>query len=540
MARSASTRVSVLIVGAGPVGLSMALLLAHHGVPCRLVERRPAPNDRPTAILLNSRTMEILRQCGTEEAIRATALPPSLGRFLLRVHTVAGQELERRVATITAGAQEPFSPISACVSSLGALPGTLASCARISGGAELRFGSELLGFEQHADRVVARLRNRGSSDEMAVEAEYLIAADGARSGVREALGIAMIGQGKLPGRVLTTFKADLRPWFVDRPPYRCVIEHPEARGGLFVVDGAEIWRFDRGYDPDRGERPEDFTTDRCIALVRAAVGVADLPVEILSVDPWTPGAHVAERYRDGRVFLVGDAAHEMPPSGGLGMNTGIQDAHNLAWKLAARLQGRAADSLLDSYQAERPPAGRVTTDRALANRRVPGTPVPQPANRPASHTEWGLIFGASYHSSAIIPDGSDPPVLGDPTSDYVPTARPGARAPHVWLQAADHPISILDLFGKHFVVLAGASGGAWCEAASIIASQLGLPLTAYRVGHGRDLSDPKREWQDTYGVRADGAVLIRPDGYVAWRSRCAHPAPEDELRRAMVAILGLG
>jgi hypothetical protein len=262
--------------------------------------------------------------------------------------------------------------------------------------------------------------------------------------------------------------------------------------------------------------------------VRRAVGVPDLPVKVLGVAPWVASAQVAERYRDGRVFLTGDAAHEMPPTGGFGMNTGIQDVQNLCWKMAAVLQGKAADALLDTYHDERQPFGKAITEQALANAASMGRMEKTLQGKGARReflNEQGMIFGATYQSRAVIPDGSPRPVVADPVTEYVPSAWPGARAPHAWVRKDGERVSTIDLFGNGFVLLAGAKGGAWAEAARPNAIE---PLT---------LGD-EEPWRELYGIDADGAVLVRPDGHVAWRSAGAGGDPGKVLGGAMNAITG--
>lgn len=543
--------VPVAIVGGGPVGLVTALLLAHHGVRSLLVERRAGEAGWAGIRLLNARTMEILRQCGAEAAVRSIGLPPHLGRYALRVDTLAGEERERREGTFTAGAQAAFSPVPACVAGWTALKAALRECVAARGATDLRYGAEVTGLAQDAGGVTLTLRDSAGGGEACVRAAYVVAADGARSGARAALGIPRVGRAGIAHSAMIHFRADLRPWLADRQPYLCRVEHPRARGGLFVCDGAERWDFSVAYDPARGERPADFTPGRCAALVRAAAGVPALPVAILGLRHHALSARVAERYGAGRVFLAGDAAHEMPPLGGLGMNTGIQDAHNLAWKLAAVLGGRAAPALLDTYEAERLPIGRAATARALGNvaavrglrlgdeaaaagQAPAGTP---PAGRPAHHSEWGLIFGAIYASAAVIPDGTPPPAA-DPIAEYVPTGCPGARAPHARLRQGTAPRSTLDLFGAGFALLAGPGGRPWCAAGRAVAGARGIPLAAATIGDSGDLADPDHTWPAAYGVGEDGAVLVRPDGHVAWRAPDGAPDPAAVLRQVFAGILG--
>ena len=256
-------------------------------------------------------------------------------------------------------------------------------------------------------------------------------------------------------------------------------------------------------------------------------------------------AAVADRWRVGPVFLAGDAAHVLPPTGGFGMNTGVQDAKNLVWKLAAVLKGQAGESLLDTYDAERRPLAIMTTEASLENSLSMGRTVRQDGAklaRPEFLSEQGLIFGASYESRAVIPDGSPPPAIADPVTQYVPSARPGSRAPHVWLDRAGDQrgerVSTIDLFGGRFVLLAGPQGGAWAEAAAHLAAPRRPELIAHAIGGAGELADPDGKWQESYGIASDGAVLVRPDGYVGWRSRTGTDDPVGALAGALDRILG--
>jgi hypothetical protein len=217
----------------------------------------------------------------------------------------------------------------------------------------------------------------------------------------------------------------------------------------------------------------------------------------------------------------------------------VQDVHNLAWKIAAVLGGGADDRLLDSYHAERQPFGRIVTQNALANALSMGRNARQSKvlPRPEFLNEQGLIFGACYQSTAVVPDGTPRVVLDDPVTEYVPSARPGSRAPHVWLKRGNEQISTIDLFGPHFVLLAGSDGEAWRRAAQAIGPSR-PPLLAYTVGQDADLGDPEANWHKAYGVDSDGAVLVRPDGHVAWRSRSRASNPPEVLRTALDCVFG--
>jgi hypothetical protein len=226
------------------------------------------------------------------------------------------------------------------------------------------------------------------------------------------------------------------------------------------------------------------------------------------------------------------------------MNTGVQDAQNLVWKLAAVLKGQAGEGLLDTYDAERRPLAMMTTTASLENSLSMGRTARQDGARvarPEFLNEQGLIFGASYESRAVIPDGSPPPAIDDPVTQYAPSARPGSRAPHVWLERAGgqggERVSTIDLFGTGFVLLTGPEGGAWIEAAARLASPDWPGLVAHRIGGG-DFADPEGRWREVYGVDPDGAVLVRPDGHVGWRGRAGADDPARTLENALDRILG--
>jgi len=382
------------------------------------------------------------------------------------------------------------------------------------------------------------LTDRTTGAETPFTARYLIAAEGAQSRVRRALAVNMTGTEKVYDSVNILFHADLTQWVEHRPAALYFVELPDLRGTFLTINGRDRWGFLIHSVKQYGWQPKDFTPEFCAELIRKAVGVSDLAVSVLGVSPWEASAIVADQYRVGDVFLAGDAAHEMPPTGGFGLNTGVQDVHNLAWKIAAVLRGKADDKLLDSYHAERQPLGRIITENALANALSMGRHVRQSNVLPRREflNEQGLIFGASYQSMAVVPDGTPPAAVDDPVTDYAPSARPGSRAPHVWLRRRNEQISTIDLFGPHFVLLAARDGDAWRRAAQGIATTL-PPLMAFTIGKD-DLIDPDDNWHEVYGVDTDGAVLVRPDGHVAWRSRSGASNPIQVLRAALDRVFG--
>jgi 2-polyprenyl-6-methoxyphenol hydroxylase-like FAD-dependent oxidoreductase len=542
------TEVPVLIAGGGPVGLSAAIFLAHHGVTSLLIEQHAGTSIYPKARFINARTMELFRQVGVERALRDVALPDA--RNALWAKSLAGEvTMSRPVETMIPEAVRDVSPAPGCSSTQDVFEPVL--LAHAQGGpraaAQVRFDAQLVGYEQRAsEQALASILDRRTGRTHEVRARYVIGADGARSRLREILGIQMHGRPVLSNSVNILFRADLSPWTAGKSVNVCFITNPDAPG-LLLHNGGDRWRFTAYYYPEKGEKPEDFTPERCQKLVRTAVGVPDLPVELGPTFAWSAALLVADRFAEGSAFLVGDAEHLMSPAGGFGMSVGIQSAHNLAWKLAAVLKGWAGPALLATYQSERAPITQQIADQMMRNdaavRRKdepqPGAPsAARPApGRPEFFREHGLVFGATYESSAIVPDGTPAVPLENPTTDYIPNARPGSRAPHVWVERGGETISTLDVFDSGMVVLSGSEGGAWCDAAKEIATR-GMPIQAFRVGRDADLVDREGAWEKAYGVERDGAVLVRPDGHVAWRCPTSIPHPKDELESVLSRVLG--
>ena len=382
------------------------------------------------------------------------------------------------------------------------------------------------------------LTDRITGEETPFTARYLIAAEGAQSRVRRALGVKMIGEEKVYDSVNILFEADLTQWVTHRPAALYFVEQEDLRATFLTINGRDRWGFLIHGPRQYGWESQDFTPELCGELIRKAVG-QPIDVKVLGVSPWEASAIVSDRYRVGDVFLAGDAAHEMPPTGGFGLNTGVQDVHNLVWKIAAVLRGNADALLLDSYHDERQPLGQIITRNSLANALSMGRTAWQSNVLPRREflNEQGLIFGACYQSTAVVPDGTAPAAVEDPVTEYVPSARPGNRAPHVWLRRGNEQISTIDLFGPRFVLLAGSRGDAWLRAAQAI-EQSWPPLVAHMIGEGSELIDPDRNWHESNGVDADGAVLVRPDGHVAWRSRSAASNPTEALRAALDRVFG--
>jgi 2-polyprenyl-6-methoxyphenol hydroxylase-like FAD-dependent oxidoreductase len=532
--------IPVLISGGGPVGLTASLLLSKHGVRSLLVERHPGTAILPKARGINARTMEMYRQCGIDAAIRAVGLAAERLGLIVWTETLAGREIERRVPGRAMPKNMAVTPTTNCLCAQDDLEPVIRRFAEAAGPGALRFNTELTSFSQKAGSVTGTITDRVTGEATPFSARYLIAAEGAQSRVRRSLGVQMIGEEKVYDSVNILFNADLRQWTEHRPAALYFVEQPELRGTFLTINGTDRWGFLIHSVSRYGYRPGDFTPERCTALIRQAVGIPELAVSVLGVSPWEASAIVADRYRDGAVFLAGDAAHEMPPTGGFGLNTGVQDVHNLAWKMAAVLRGQADDALLDSYHAERQPLAEAITRAALANAMSMGRTKRQSSAvlpRREFLNENGLIFGLCYESMAVIPDGTPAVQVADPVTEYVPSARPGSRAPHVWLQRGGEQLSTIDLFGPHFVLLVGRDGDAWRKAVHQIEPSW-PPIIGFTIGKEGDLIDTADNWHEAYGVGTEGAVLVRPDGYVAWRSRSGTSEPGQVLRAVFDDLLG--
>ncbi|MGV9290799.1 FAD-dependent oxidoreductase [Streptomyces sp. NPDC003470] len=540
-------RVPVLIVGGSLVGLSTSVFLGRLGVRHTLVERHAGTSIHPRGRGNNVRTMELFRVSGTEPDIRRAAATLADNHGILQTPTLVGDAGEWLFKKIDPGnGLARFSPSGWCLCSQNDLEPELLTHARRLGG-DLRFGTQLQSFDADADGVTAVVENRESGERTTIRADYLVAADGPRSPVREKLGIGQSGPGDLFHNISITFRSRrLADVVGDRRFIVCYLTAPDADGALLPVDNRENWVFHAPWHPENGETVEDFTDERCSDHIRRAVGDPDLDVEITGRAPWHAAQRVARSYRSGRVLLAGDSAHEMSPTGAFGSNTGIQDAHNLAWKLAAVLDGWAGDGLLDTYDGERRPVAEATSARAAARSAEHSHPgfAPPPAAGGGGGPQRGILnvaLGYRYPQGAVV--GADPatPVVPEELSL---TGEPGSRAPHLWLLRGEERVSTLDLYERSLVLLSDATEpSGWHEAATRLAHEMSLPLTPYRVGKSPDADllpeNDDTDWAKAHGVTRGGAVLVRPDGFVAWRSPGPAPDPAATLRQVVTSVLSL-
>ena len=521
-----SARLPVLVVGAGPVGLALAGDLGWRGIDCLLVERSDGVIQQPRMDMVGIRSMEFCRRWGIVPWVESAGYNRDYPQDCAWVTDLNGYEFGREFFPTPAAEQcPPTSPQKRERCPQNFFDPVLVRFARSTGHVDLRYETELESFEDRGDHVHATLKSTTRGERRTVQAQYLVGCDGGASGVRQALGIGMTGEPVLSYTTNVIFRCDgLERLHDKQPAYRYIFIGPEGTWATLVaINGRDQWRFSLVGDATRREVSE---AEMRQAIVRA-VG-REFDFEILSVLPWVRRQLVADRYRQGRVFIAGDAAHLTSPTGGFGMNTGILDAVNLSWKLAAVVQGWGGPQLLDSYEFEQHPvAVRNVTEASENLRRMlsPRVLKPDPAvfdqNDPnidaarreygARYTEmmrreWfsvGIHLGYVYEGSPIVvPDGTPSPP--NEVSRYTPSARPGSRAPHVWLAEGQ---STLDLFGQSFVLLRFGEAPPAVDALTEAAAAAGVPLRVVDVRHAAA--------EQLYQRRL---VLVRPDGSVAWRA----------------------
>lgn len=544
---SSETQVPVLIIGGGIVGLSASLCLSHYGIHSVVIERHSGTSIHPRARSVNARTMELYRRLGIENRVREAGASLSSSMGMHSGHSLK-EVIEAKPRTEgprkfpLAGLLASISPVSGTFVTQDMLEPVLVDVARERGGV-VRFYTECVGVEQDGNSVTATLKDRKSGLTSTIRADYLIAADGAGSPIRTRLKVPTTGRGTMGHLLNILFHADLQSLVHRREFSLCMIERPEVCGLFTSINNSDRWVFHLYYDPSKGEKASDFPPERCKELLRIALGLPDIEIDIKSILPWEPSVRIAEQLQHGRIFLAGDAAHQMPPWGGQGANSGITDVYNLAWKLDAVLKGHASKALLETYDVERIPVGRAAAE-ASANAADERGIISMKRNMTVVMGWLRRIpllsgHGYCYSSKAICEEDTSP--LGGltwrpwsvPSLFLSMDGRPGSRAPHLWVEHQGKRISTLDLFGKGFVLLAGAEGASWLEAAKKVSSVLGIDVAAYCAGAEGDLVDSKGEFESAAGISPRGAILVRPDDFVVWRQRRRPTDHQAKLEQAM-------
>jgi 2,4-dichlorophenol 6-monooxygenase len=573
----------VLVVGAGPAGLTAAAFLATQSVDAITVTKYADTANSPRAHITNQRTIEVFRDLGIEDRIRAIATPNTLMGHNVWATSFAGLELARLMTWGTGVARQgdyrSASPSEMCNIPQHLLEPMIRQAAT-ERGADLRFSTELMALSQDAESVEALVRDRATDEQYRIRARYAIGADGGRSTVADQLSFPLEGEMGLGASMNIWLEADLTKYTEHRPGTLYWMAQPGneywvGAGTWICVKPWTEWVLLCMYDPAEGE--PDISEEALVKRAHDTIGDTSVDVRIKSVGKWQINHVVATEYRRGRVFLAGDAAHRHPPANGLGTNTSIQDAYNLIWKLALVLRGQAGPQLLDSYHDERQPVGRQVVDRAMKSvadmlpisHALGFAPGQSAEDGWASVTELfsastsgarrraeldaavelqnyqfnthGVELGQRYASGAVCDDGTPWPVsVGDPELYYQPSTHPGAALPHAWLQHGTERLSTLDLAGHgRFCLITGIAGNDWEEAAAKARAELDLDLPVFRIGVRCEYDDVYGDWARISEIGDAGALLVRPDRHVAWRASESPVDPAMDLLTGLRHVLSL-
>ncbi|BCL28626.1 FAD-dependent oxidoreductase [Streptomyces aurantiacus] len=580
---SSVVETDVLIVGSGPAGASAALLLSTLGVDNMVITKYRWTANTPRAHITNQRAMEIFRDMGIEDQVLADATPHHLVGDTVFCTSIAGEEIGRIHTWGTHPAREAdyqlASPCLVVDIPQNYLEPILVKNATVRG-TQTRFSTEYLSHVQDADGVDVLARDRLTGAEYTIRAKYLIGADGARSKVAADIGLPYEGAMDIAGSMNITFKADIERYVGHRPSVLYWVIQPGANVGgigaglVRMVRPWNEWLIVWGYDIN--EEPPAVDEAAATQIVRDLLGMPDIDVEITGTSLWGNNEMYAKHLQKGRVFCAGDAIHRHPPSNGLGSNTSIQDSYNLAWKLALVLRGQADRSLLDTYSAERAPVAERIVRRANRSSRefvqffevlglldatteaeMVAAIEERKANTPEGAAKraalvaamelknyefnaHGVDLGQFYRSAAIVSDGSSLPAPGrDADLYYEMSTVPGSRLPHAWVGDTMHRTAMMDLAPyDRFTLVTGIAGEAWASVVDKVAHEFGIPLGTVVIGPGQEVTDLYYDWAKLREIDESGAVLVRPDKHIAWRSVTLPEDPEGALRTAMRQILG--
>ena len=575
----------VMIIGTGPAGSATAALLSSYGIDNFLINRYRWLANTPRAHITNQRTMEVLRDLGKDvenEAYDQATEQDLMGENVFCV-SLAGEELGR----MKSWGKHPLSRAEHLLSSpshMNDLPQTFmepilykAACSR---GTQARMSTEYISHEQDADGVTVTCLDRLTNKHLTVRCKYLVGADGGNSLVAEHAGLPFEGKMGVGGSMNILFRADLSRYVAHRPSVLYWVMQPGADVGgigmglVRMVRPWNEWLIVWGYDINQPAPVVDAVMATQVA--RQLVGDPELEIELISANTWTVNNMYATNMQKGRVFIMGDAAHRHPPSNGLGSNTSIQDAFNLAWKLAFAVKGKAGQKLLDSYTEERAPIAKQIVTRAnqsigefgpifeslgmdggvdhdkIQRNMDARCDTGEKAEKQHEALRQAIAFkkyefdchgvemNQRYHSNAVVTAGqAEPAFEKDRELHYAPTTWPGARLPHAWVfskDGAQH--STLDLAGHgQFTILTGIGGEAWVKAAQALSQELGIRLVARVIGPRRDYEDHTGDWARLREITDSGCLLVRPDHHVAWRAFTASASAHQDLAQVIKSLL---
>lgn len=582
---SSVVETDVLIVGSGPAGSAAALLLSTLGVPNMMITKYRWTANTPRAHITNQRAMEIFRDMDIEDQVLADATEHRLVGDTVFCTSIAGEEIGRIHTWGTSAAREADYQL-ASPSLIVDIPQTYLEPILVRNatarGTLSRFSTEYLSHTQDEDGVDVQVLDRITGTEHTIRAKYVIGADGARSKVAADIGLPFEGAMDIAGSMNITFKADISAYCDHRPSVLYWVIQPGSNVGgigaglVRMIRPWNEWLIVWGYDIN--EEPPVVDDDAATQIVRNLLGMPDLEVEITGTSLWGNNEMYATHLQSGRVFCAGDAVHRHPPSNGLGSNTSIQDAYNLAWKLAAVLRGQAEPSLLETYSTERAPVAERIVKRANKSSRefvdlfvalgvtdaeteeeMVAAIEERKANTPEGAAKraalvkamdlknyefnaHGVELGQFYTSAAVVSDGtSRPEPTRDPDLYYEASTVPGSHLPHAWVGDNAVRLAMMDLAPyDRFTLISGIAGEAWEEAAKQVSRELGVPLEAVIIGPGRAVTDLYYDWSKLREVEESGALLVRPDKHIVWRAHTLPEDPEAELRAALSQALGRG
>lgn len=573
--------VPVFVVGAGPAGLTTAALLAKYGVEVLAITRYPGTANSPRAHITNQRTVEVFRDLGIEDRVRALATSNKFMADNVWLTSFAGTELGRLQAWGTGEKRsadyEMASPCEMCNAPQHLLEPAILTAAQ-EFGAQVLFNTELKSMRQTEEAVFSRVVDRLTGEEIEVISEYAVGADGAQSVVVKDLGFEIEGEGGLGYALNAWLEVDLSKYCEHRPGVLYWMYQPgcdRLGSGVWVcVRPWNEWVMVWFYNPADGE--PDRGDDAVIARARAMIGDPDIPVRVKSVSNWRINRMFARHMVKGRVAIAGDAAHRHPPTSGLGLNTSVQDAFNLAWKLALIVKGKAAPSLLQTYSDERQPVAEQVVNQAIKSMMELGEVLHALGFRDGQGAEegWasldelfsdkqvgrarrkqlasaielqnhqfnghGVELGQRYTSAAVVRDDARFP---EPTRDaelyYHATTTPGAYIPHAWIQHEGRRVSTLDVVGQgSFSLLTGMGGQPWLEALRQVGDEFGVSVNGLVIAHGTSTFDAYGRWAELREIEDGGCVVVRPDRFVAYRAIDLVADPLGTLRRVFAQLLG--